>query len=99
MTNNDNATRLWPIGSNKAVCRRMRNKKDEVQIRKESGRIFIILQKTAIFAHLKAFITKEIHNNTMEKKFKRTTVTSALPYANGPVHIGHLAGVYVPADI
>src|SRR5574344_23238 len=35
----------------------------------------------------------------MEKKYKRTTVTSALPYANGPVHIGHLAGVYVPADI
>ncbi len=34
-----------------------------------------------------------------EKKFKRYTVTSALPYANGPVHIGHLAGVYVPADI
>ena len=32
-------------------------------------------------------------------KFKRTTVTSALPYANGPIHIGHLAGVYVPADI
>ena len=31
--------------------------------------------------------------------FKRTTVTSALPYANGPVHIGHLAGVYVPSDI
>jgi methionyl-tRNA synthetase len=35
----------------------------------------------------------------MEKIFKRTTVTTALPYANGPVHIGHLAGVYVPADI
>jgi methionyl-tRNA synthetase len=35
----------------------------------------------------------------MDKRFKRTTVTSALPYANGPVHIGHLAGVYVPADI
>ena len=34
-----------------------------------------------------------------EKKFKRTTVTAALPYANGGVHIGHLAGVYVPADI
>ncbi len=33
------------------------------------------------------------------KSFKRYTVTSALPYANGPVHIGHLAGVYVPADI
>ena len=35
----------------------------------------------------------------MEKKFARTLVTTALPYANGPVHIGHLAGVYVPADI
>ena len=37
----------------------------------------------------------------MDKKpdFKRYTVTSALPYANGPIHIGHLAGVYVPADI
>lgn len=35
----------------------------------------------------------------MTKKFNRTLVTSALPYANGPVHIGHLAGVYVPADI
>lgn len=35
----------------------------------------------------------------MDKKFKRTLITSALPYANGPVHIGHLAGVYVPADI
>ncbi len=35
----------------------------------------------------------------MTKTFKRTTVTTALPYANGPVHIGHLAGVYVPADI
>ena len=35
----------------------------------------------------------------MSKKFNRTLVTCALPYANGPVHIGHLAGVYVPADI
>ena len=35
----------------------------------------------------------------MKKEFKRTLVTTALPYANGPVHIGHLAGVYVPADI
>ena len=34
-----------------------------------------------------------------ENKFKRTTVTAALPYANGGIHIGHLAGVYVPADI
>lgn len=35
----------------------------------------------------------------MDKKIQRTLVTTALPYANGPVHIGHLAGVYVPADI
>ena len=35
----------------------------------------------------------------MGKNYKRTLVTCALPYANGPVHIGHLAGVYVPADI
>ena len=35
----------------------------------------------------------------MEKKYARTLVTTALPYANGPVHIGHLAGVYIPADI
>lgn len=35
----------------------------------------------------------------MSKQFKRYLVTSALPYANGPVHIGHLAGVYVPSDI
>jgi len=33
------------------------------------------------------------------KQFKRYTITAALPYANGPVHIGHLAGVYIPADI
>jgi methionyl-tRNA synthetase len=32
-------------------------------------------------------------------QFKRTLITTALPYANGPLHIGHLAGVYVPADI
>lgn len=34
-----------------------------------------------------------------KKQFKRHTITSALPYANGPLHIGHLAGVYIPADI
>ncbi len=37
--------------------------------------------------------------SNMSQKFKRTLITSALPYANGPVHIGHLAGVYVPSDI
>ena len=35
----------------------------------------------------------------MDKKFKRTLVTCALPYANGPIHIGHLAGAYIPGDI
>lgn len=35
----------------------------------------------------------------MSKEFKRHLITAALPYANGGVHIGHLAGVYVPADI
>ena len=35
----------------------------------------------------------------MSKEFKRYLITSALPYANGPVHIGHLAGVYIPSDI
>ena len=35
----------------------------------------------------------------IQSNYKRYLVTSALPYANGPVHIGHLAGVYVPADI
>ncbi|TVR41678.1 MAG: methionine--tRNA ligase [Bacteroidia bacterium] len=37
--------------------------------------------------------------NKNTRKYKRHTVTAALPYANGPIHIGHLAGVYVPADI
>ena len=35
----------------------------------------------------------------MEKNYKRHLVTAALPYANGAIHIGHLAGVYIPADI
>lgn len=43
-----------------------------------------------IFAHIYRFDMKN---------FKRTLITSALPYANGPVHIGHMAGVYIPADI
>ncbi len=40
-----------------------------------------------------------MNNHQQTKAFKRYTVTSALPYANGPIHIGHLAGVYVPSDI
>jgi len=49
-----------------------------------------------------AFITIFVLPNLLTmtaKKFKRTLVTSALPYANGPIHLGHLAGVYVPSDI
>jgi methionyl-tRNA synthetase len=46
-----------------------------------------------IFAKYKIFFMSE------DKEFKRYTITTALPYANGPIHIGHLAGVYVPADI
>ena len=42
--------------------------------------------------------TNKNQSNTPQA-FQRTLVTTALPYANGPVHIGHLAGVYVPADI
>ena len=52
MTNNDNATRLWPIGSNKAVCRRMRNKKDEGLNPERIWKNIHILQKTAIFVHI-----------------------------------------------
>jgi len=44
-------------------------------------------------------IRKNKDTDLMEKQYKRTLITTALPYANGPVHIGHLAGVYVPADI
>lgn len=40
-----------------------------------------------------------IMTQVQNKDFKRYTITSALPYANGPIHIGHLAGVYIPADI
>lgn len=44
-------------------------------------------------------LTEAWRGMAIMKNFKRTTVTAALPYANGGVHIGHLAGVYVPADI
>ena len=43
-------------------------------------------------------ISEEIPEEIM-KTYKRYTITAALPYANGPIHLGHLAGVYVPADI
>lgn len=66
-----------------------------IQVRKSddnsflSPTFFVILQPN----------NKNILANMKQKNFKRTTVTAALPYANGGVHIGHLAGVYVPADI
>ncbi len=49
------------------------------------------------FAHVLSI--NQQNEKTMNKKPARYTITSALPYANGPIHIGHLAGVYVPADI
>ncbi len=61
-----------------------------------------MFKKNAIFAvrNITHNSYKLQHTLYMEEKhFKRTTVTAALPYANGGVHIGHLAGVYVPADI
>ncbi len=45
------------------------------------------------------FLSLSVETYNPMKKFKRHLVTSALPYANGPVHIGHLAGVYIPSDI
>ena len=50
---------------------------------------------------LKVYLCPLICNSIflIMKEYKRYLVTSALPYANGPVHIGHLAGVYVPSDI
>ena len=56
----------------------------------------LTLQWNNVF-HIKT--NTEITEYMEERHFKRTTVTAALPYANGGVHIGHLAGVYVPADI
>ncbi len=52
---------------------------------------------TIIFVRSLRFRTKSDHTNM--KNTKRHLITAALPYANGPVHIGHLAGVYIPADI
>lgn len=54
------------------------------------------IQNSFLPLHLK---NKQAIQKVMNKSYKRTLITSALPYANGPVHIGHLAGVYVPADI
>ncbi|RYE11621.1 MAG: methionine--tRNA ligase, partial [Sphingobacteriaceae bacterium] len=53
--------------------------------------------KLAYLCKLKNYPVKTLSRNTLEQ-IKRYTVTAALPYTNGPVHIGHLAGVYIPAD-
>jgi methionyl-tRNA synthetase len=57
-----------------------------------------------VVSFLQLLIFAENYNNSMKnlsgrENFKRYLITTALPYANGPIHIGHLAGVYVPADI
>jgi methionyl-tRNA synthetase len=54
---------------------------------------------TLLFRLKKSTIFVTLNNSIAMTDFKRTLITSALPYANGPVHIGHLAGVYIPADI
>ena len=61
----------------------------------------VIPDRRIVVPDLIGELKEKIYKNKdiMEKKFNRTLVTCALPYANGPVHIGHLAGVYVPADI
>jgi methionyl-tRNA synthetase len=56
----------------------------------------LILNFARIKNRIKLIIISLMEQN---KKIKRYTITSALPYANGPIHIGHLAGVYIPADI
>lgn len=58
---------------------------------------YSIINLDSFLVYLQLF--NEEYKLIMSKQYKRTLVTSALPYANGPVHIGHLAGVYVPADI
>ena len=64
--------------------------------KRKMGRIIPHFQHFFVILHPN---NKNILANMEQKNFKRTTVTAALPYANGGVHIGHLAGVYVPADI
>ena len=70
--------------------------------------LFFKFGKVAFFLYICRFVETRITHilkyltmtyTDKEGKNKRYTITSALPYANGPVHIGHLAGVYVPADI
>ncbi len=61
----------------------------------------IIFNSFSIFSFIFATLkpdSKKLKHFSMNN-FKRTLITTALPYANGPIHIGHLAGVYVPADI
>ena len=62
---------------------------------------FAVLLSNVIQTHKgdKGLVHIIIYSTMEQKQYKRTTITAALPYANGGVHIGHLAGVYVPADI
>lgn len=59
---------------------------------------FLFIIKITNFDKIYHYV-KKLSTYYMAKEFKRYLVTSALPYANGPVHIGHLAGVYIPSDI
>lgn len=61
--------------------------------------MYLCIPKSAKPIYFKIKIIGRKKYSKMSKQFKRTLITSALPYANGPIHIGHMAGVYVPADI
>ncbi len=60
---------------------------------------FKVLQNLYFYFNISYYLCHVSEFFFMNKIFKRYTITSALPYANGPIHIGHLAGVYIPADI
>jgi methionyl-tRNA synthetase len=68
------------------------------QCRYKKADFYHVLGKSCFFMYF-CILKQQPQIGIMSTRFKRTLVTSALPYANGPVHIGHLAGVYVPADI
>ena len=59
----------------------------------------IVFSRSRFINYLCKLVKHNKHSVLTDKKFKRYTITSALPYANGPLHIGHLAGAYLPADI
>ena len=62
-------------------------------------KLILLIKKFPIQLNLILCLLLIQNHFLMSKKVKRYTITAALPYTNGPVHIGHLAGVYIPSDI